>query len=497
MADLFISRQQAEQDLLAAAAFIGERIRSADGHAEAMNTVIPQYLAHADVDLAAELANAIDDPYSRDRLLVQVAEKCADLDDDGYALQLADAIEDLGMQAQSRERVAIICAGKGNIERASEIAQELQHPEFVQAAIAVAQDAKGMDASSIVHAIDFPSARVLAWQQIASAHIEKKDLENAADALTKGADAAKEIEHDEERIRALIDLGNALIEAKRNDKAIEAFDAARAAAEVLDNMHRDAFLGVCAVGFLHAGSHELADNTLDLVTDKTQMASALLAFARDYWKKDEQDDAIDALDEAYQILKSQKEIETRDGRGANALMTSIAAQFAGFDKTERAIEIAHENFDPAEVTSGLTQIAQVLTMRHEDDLARQTINQIVEDGDRVFALIQVADTKSSMDEKEAAIFLLDEAMQMVDTVPQMVSRTAILIGVATRFVGLGDKEKALHAAQACLAVIAELRDEAAQATQLAELGSLYAEAGFEIGETERAVVGRLLVKMDQ
>ena len=499
MADLFISREKAERDLLSAAAFIAERIRSADGHAEAMNSVIPQYLAKGDVDMSAELANAVDDPYSRDRLVMQVAEKCADLDDDEYALQLADAIEDNGMQAQCRERVAIICANKSDIAKAKSIAEGLQHPEFVFAAVAADQAASGNDAEATetIAGIEFPTARVSAWQSIASAKLEKQEIEKAADALAHATDAARDIEHDEERIRTLLDIGNLFIEAKRSDKAVEVFDAARADAEVLDNIHRDFFLANCALGFLNAGSDELADRTLDLVTDKTQMASALLGFARNYWKKDEQDDALDALDEAYQILKSQKEIETRDSRGANSLMTSIAAQFAGFGKTERAVEIAHENFDPAEVTAGLAQIAQILTMRKEDEFARQTVNQIVEDADRVFALIQMADTKFSSGETDATIALLDEAMQFADTVPQMVSRASILAGVAARFNEADDKQKAREAAHACLRVIAELRDEAAQATALAELGSLYTEAGFEMGDEERRLVEPLLRKADQ
>ena len=39
--------------------------------------VVPRYLANGDVDLAAELANTVDDPFTRDRLLIHVAEKCA------------------------------------------------------------------------------------------------------------------------------------------------------------------------------------------------------------------------------------------------------------------------------------------------------------------------------------------------------------------------------------------------------------------------------------
>src|SRR3982751_3566011 len=107
MDEHFISRDDAEQDLLTAAAFLAENIKSADGHAEAMKAIVPIYLAAGNVDLAAELANGVTEPYSRDRLLIQVAEKCAALDDDEYASQLADAIEDDGMRGQAIERIAL------------------------------------------------------------------------------------------------------------------------------------------------------------------------------------------------------------------------------------------------------------------------------------------------------------------------------------------------------------------------------------------------------
>ena len=87
MAENLISRDEAERDILACAAFLGERIRSNDGRAEAMGAVVPRYLARGETDLSAELSDTVEDPYSRDKLLTQVAEKCAELEDveSGYA----------------------------------------------------------------------------------------------------------------------------------------------------------------------------------------------------------------------------------------------------------------------------------------------------------------------------------------------------------------------------------------------------------------------------
>src|SRR5687768_1406149 len=100
MAEHFISREDAENDLLLGAAYLAESIPSGEAHASAIGAVVPKFLATGNVDLAAELANSVDDPFTRDRLLISVAAKCAEIDDDEYALQLVEAIEDPGLQAQ-------------------------------------------------------------------------------------------------------------------------------------------------------------------------------------------------------------------------------------------------------------------------------------------------------------------------------------------------------------------------------------------------------------
>ena len=497
MTEHFISRKQAEGDLLSAAAFLGENIPSADGHAEAMNAIVPIYLAKGNVDLAAELANEVGEPYSRDKLLILVAGKCAEGDDDEYALQLAEAIEDQGMQAQAFEQIALVKASKGQLDKAREIAGTMVHPDFVLGGIAVNQAANGDDVASLatLETIEFATARVTALQQIAAAKIEAGDTAKAADLLDLAAASTNDIEHDEERIRTLCDIGNLFIEAKRSDKAVETFDAARTLTEMLDNVHRDFFFSNCALGFLYAGSPDLADRTLDLITDKTQMASALLGFARDYWRKDEKDEAVEALDEASEILRSQRDSETRDSRARNALMTSIAVQFAGFGKTERGIEIARENQDPDEQMSALSQIAQILTIQKEDELATQTLEMIPDDASRLFALIGVADTMKKRGEDEAAVALFEKAATLAGTVPQLASRSDGLNELATRFAENDNAARARELSLESLAAITEIKDESSQAVALAGLAGVYEQAGLELEDAERAGITALLLRV--
>ena len=494
MAEHLISREEAESDLLGCAAFLAESIKSRDGHAEAMAAVVPRYLERGDVDLAAELANTVDDPFFRDKLLTRVAEKCAELDDDDYALQLAEAVEDPGLQSQAFESIALQKASKGQIEKAFEVAENVSHPDYVQAAIAVrlAADGKRSDADQLLEEIEYASARVSTLQAMAGESFRSGSVEQAVELLERAAASAGDIEHQEEKIRAFVDIGNSFVEAKRNDKAIEVYDKARAAAEELGNVHRDSFLAGVALGFLHAGSLDLAERTLDLVADKTQIASALLGYAREFWNREQRDDAVESIEESYQILKSQRESETRDSRAKFKLFTQIAAQFAGFGKGERAIEIAHSIEDPDEQVQALTQVASILAARDEDEQSRQAVNAIHEDSSRVFALIAMNDSKAKNGQQEGAVSLLGEAVHLAETVPQLSSRAMAYNEAAKRYFDLGEKEKAGESAALSLRTIAAIRDESRRAACLVDLAAIQATSGFELAESDVPVLRTIL-----
>jgi tetratricopeptide (TPR) repeat protein len=477
MSEHFISFDDAESDLLSCAAYLAERIKSSDGHATAMAAVVPLYLKKGNVDLAAELANTVDDPFTRDKLLTLVAEKCAELDDDEYALQLADSIEDHGLRAEAFERVGLQKTAKGQFDKAHEIADQMQHPDNVLASIAAGEFVSGNEAGAddLLAEIEFPEARVTALIDIAVRKIEAGENEKAVQVVERAVDAAGDIGHNEEGIRALIDTGNAFVEARRNDKAVETFEKARQAAEELDNIHRDTFLALASLGFLHAGSLDLADRTLDQVTDKTQIASCLLGHSREFWKREEHNEAIEALEESYAILKSQRDIETRDSKARFRLFATIAAQFAGFEKGERAIEIAQNIEDENEQISGLTQVAEILTLRKEDEQARHALTAIADDASRAFTMIRMSDAKERIEDREGAISLLDEAAALAETVPQLSMRAATYSAIAARFANFGLNDKAVTAVNDSLQTSSSILDESSKVAALAALSDTVPE----------------------
>jgi tetratricopeptide (TPR) repeat protein len=496
MTEHFISRDRAENDLLACAAFLAESIQSNDGRSEAMMAVVPRYLDKGEVDLGAALANTVDDPFVRDRLLIAVAEKCASIDDDNYAFQLIDAIDDPGMRAQGTERVGLVLAGMGRTDRARQAADEMEHRDNVLAAIAVRQHADGNREQALDTAgeIDFPASAAHAFATMAAGSIERDDPDGSAGLLERAVGLAEQIEHDEERIRTLVDIGVAYIAARRSDKAIETFETARGHADVLDNIHRDAFLAAIAQGFMRAGSVDLADRTLDAVQDKTQIGTALLGFGRELWNKGEHDEAIEALEEGYEILRSQHERETRNTKAKFEAIINIAVQLAGFAKGERALQIAHELEDEEYSTSALRQIARVAAIQGSDELMRQALSSIRDDGQRVMTLLEMYEAVARMGNTERSSEFLNEAFALAEEVPQLASRSDAYYTLAAAYAAAGNLDLARSAARESLNTIAEIRDEAVTAASLASLAIVFDQYGFSLESEEQDLIRQVLLK---
>lgn len=499
MTEHLISVGEAENNLLACAAFLAESISSSDGYAEAMQEIVPRYLAKGEVDIAAQFADAIDDPFVRNRLLTLVAEKCASIDDDEYAFQLVESIEDYGSQGAARAKIAVQKSLKGEFEKALKIAETLDHADDALAGIASHQASNGKEADALktVEKIELPNAKVHALENIALVYLNKGELSKAVEMLEKAAKAAGEIEFAEEKIRALGDIGNLFIESKRNDRAVEIFERAKASAEKLDNVHRDFYLANAALGFLRAGNLESADRTLDLVKDKTQIAACLNSFAQIFWANNEPAEAVEALEEAYAILKSQRDAETRDTRARLQVFGAIAVQFAGFEKVERAIEIAQENIDEAEKFSALSQIAQVCTTQGKEELARQSLNAISEDAHKMFALIGLSDARDKQGEKEQAVEFLIEAAALSETVPQLIARSSAYNELAARFKKYDKSERAREIALENLTVISQIRDEGSRAAALSQLASVYEQMNLTLNDAEKKILLTMIQKVER
>src|SRR5512141_2455641 len=220
----------------------------------------------------------------------------------------------------------------------------------------------------------------------------------------------------------MCEIGSLFVQAGDNESAVATF---RTAAEQADTLvsHRDFFLGNAALGLMHAGSEESSDEGVSMLGDKTQAASCLLAFSKEYRKRGDDEDAVGELEEAYAILRSQKDSEVRDSRSRFAVHRMIAVEFGESGMPARAMAVAQEMPDEGEKTTALSHLAQVFSMAGSDDLARQALRAIDNDPDRLYALVGMSDVKFQNGEKERAVAILDEASSLAETIPHLGQRS--------------------------------------------------------------------------
>lgn len=489
-----ISSESASENLISCAVFLADRVRSAEARAAALQPVIERFLEREDVDSAAAYADSIGDPFLRDRMLIRVIAKCVEMRDDEYARQLVDAIEEDGARASATETLALQLAGRGDFDEAVKVAEDLVHSAEAFGGIAVNLAIKGEYARAleVLDRVDFYNSRVDALVEIAAVRFKNGEAAGAVEVLENALADCDEIEFEEDRIRAYLRLGAAFVETDRKDRAIESLEKARQLAEGIEGAHRDNLLAGVAIAFLSAGSVDLADRCLDLVADKTQMASALVGFSRIYLEEEDAEEALDAVEEALAILRSEGDKEIRNSKARYQVFRDIAIEFARVGKFERAMEIAQQNPDPALMRNALVNISQISVLRGEDELARQALAALGSEVDKVWGLLSASDAKESTGAREDAVALLDEASEESESIPQQIVKAEIRTEIAKRYQHYGLGDRAREAAAQCLAAVPEIMGDSNRAIALCDLSNLYDKYDYEVTGEDREVLEHVI-----
>ncbi len=474
-----IEIEKAKNDLLTCATLLSTKIRSSDGHCEALKEIIQHYLAQDNVDFAADLADTIEDSFVRDGLLIEIASKCAALKDDEYALQLGEAVEDFGQQILAKEKIIAVKAEQKDFTKAFEITGELSDQSNAFYAIAIHQDLS--EALQTIDKIEFPLTKVHAL-------VAHKQLDEAAK-------IAEEITFDEEKVRAYFEIVASFIDEKRNDRAIEVLAKAQSVCELIEGAHREHNLAQISLLYFRAGSVDLADRTLDLLTDKYQISSCLLGFSNEYFAKGEHSDALEALVESHTILKSQTDKEVRNSQAKFELLATIAIRFAILDKLESAIQFACEVNDEDLRNFALGKISEICLSKDKTELSRQSFNLISSESEKTFTLINSFDGLEKAEKLEEASKYLNEAKLLAETIPQLSIKIDALQMLSRSFFKFENIQISRELATESLENVSLILDESQKAISLVNLANLFDELSFELNHVEKDILASMIRKL--
>jgi tetratricopeptide (TPR) repeat protein len=484
-----IEPEQAENDLLACAAFLAERIASADGHAASVSAAALRYAAHGEVDLAAELADSIGDPHTRDAVLSAIAARCAELNDDDYGFQLVEAMNDYGLQQEALHKIAARQAAAGRFDDALETAKKIDDSFAAVGEIAArfAQTGNFERARNLLEQIDFPSVRMQVLNEIAATQIKRG--ESPVETLNESIVESKNLEIAEERVQLFLDIAARFCEAGEREKAAIVIDRARQLAERLDARFRDAVFAQIALQHARLNDFAAAESALLApIADLQQIAAAHVGIAAEHAAAEDFTRAVQSLEEAFAVLKSQPERQIRDSKARFDLWATIAVRLAQYGKPERGLEIALENPDEEPRDIALKHIAAICAAQNKNELARQTISAVENFSARVFALVEISDAETKKGDAMKALQFLNEAHGLSEEIEQLAVRSNALNQIAERFAAQGENAAAVQILRESLEIIEAIRDYSHQSNALLNLAETYDKLNIELSDDDRRIL---------
>src|SRR5438034_204097 len=122
---------------------IAQAIDNLEGRAEVISLIAIKYAEAGQLNVAADLAETINDSYQRDQAHAALAAKCVEIRAPDYAEKLCDLIEDDTAYALATEGMAVAYAESGIFEESSALAHRLTDSAPTLSRIALAFVARG------------------------------------------------------------------------------------------------------------------------------------------------------------------------------------------------------------------------------------------------------------------------------------------------------------------------------------------------------------------
>lgn len=489
-----MSRQFEEleiEDALAAALRVSGTVKNADGYDELAAAIAHRYAQRPDFNHAVEIADTINDPFTMEKSIAEIAVMLAAADQEAGAFELIESLEDFSHQATAKSQIAVAHAAAGNFDRAIEIALGMDDNSATLVDIAYQCADKGQHdrALIVIESLDFPLGAVWVRSRVAQDYQEAGRPDEALELLSQALVDTEAIDPPNERAGALAELALRFSEFGQDERSSEILSQAMEVAREADAVFRDLSLSLIASGHARLKQYDEAVAITEEIENVYLATSTLVDLAAIEHEDDARlADAALLLSDAYDLIVEEEPQSQRDDAQRNYLLTRIAISYASFSQADQAMKAARVISELDYQHRTLSEVAMRLAESGEFEKALMIARAIEDESYKAFLLIRISRVMIAANMQEQGIEVLSEASRVNEILERNLDRVQVTASLAIVYAGAGQTETVAPLITQALQLTKLIADADAKASALLSIADACTRTEYEMDDESKEML---------
>src|SRR3989442_177179 len=396
---------------------------------------------------ALQVANIIEDSYSKAGALVEITGKHIEAEQYDQALQLINTIEEPSFKADLLAQIATKYAEAEYYDQALQLVNTIEDPSSRAETLAAIAN-KYAQAGHYNHALKLANT-------IADFDLRVGVLIGIAEQYTAAEQQALMLPWLQPRMPTF-QLSNEVAYAAINYFQEKAW-------HILSQVNTD--LPQIAGKYAEAGQYPQALQIANTITEVDLRAEVLAEIARAYAQTGHEKKAAELLSQALKVANT---IENVSSKGE--VLAEIARKYAHAGHYDQALQIVSTIEDPSSKAGALAEMAQKCMEAGQTEKAAQVLSQVLEVAQTIEDPYAKAKALAGIAHKYTEAGHYDQALQVAKAIGDAPSAARVLAGIAHNYTEAGQPDHALQLASTIV-------DSGLRAEALAEIARKYAHAG--------------------
>ena len=427
-----------EVDYLTCALRLAESLHG-EAHLEITEAIALHYVETGELERGVELAEQIPDVYARDSLLAVITAKAVASEEEDYATELLETIEDPILYNSAIEKMAIEFARRGEFDAALGLTDQLADNASALGTIAALywQSGQKNEALELARSIEFPQESAIALVQLSRL---SDDNEESLNLLAEARSVAEDIDSAELKVFALIAIASGYEERADREQSVETLNRAFEVCEDFESGNlvglsadfaRDEALMEIVQGLLRLHDLSKATDVAEAIDDRILFARANLGLAVARGKDSQPSEAAEYLDEAKAVIVELQPYGAQEAEVLDALIIDLAMSYANYKNYDEARRIIHSLASDEKQRLVLNELGKLCGRAGDDRESSEIAEDLGSPYDKARYWLGIYDSSSSQPELSESA--MAKALANAEDVEQPVEKAEMFTGLALRF----------------------------------------------------------------